>query len=48
MNPSVESFDCSCFDGRYVTGDITPEYLDALDAKAAAAKTAVKAAGADD
>ena len=47
MNPSVESFDCSCFDGRYVTGDITPEYLDALDAKAAAAKTAVKA-GADD
>ena len=48
MNPSVESFDCSCFDGRYVTGDITPEYLDALDAKAAAAKTAVKAAGSDD
>ena len=48
MNPSVESFDCSCFDGRYVTGDITPEYLDALDAKAVAAKTAVKAAGADD
>ena len=48
MNPSVESFDCSCFDGRYVTGDITPEYLDALDAKAAAAKTAAKAAGADD
>ena len=48
LNPAIPAFDCSCFDGRYVTGDITPEYLDALDAKAAAAKTAVKAAGADD
>ncbi|MBK7327032.1 amidophosphoribosyltransferase [Candidatus Propionivibrio aalborgensis] len=25
------SFDCSCFDGQYVTGDITTEYLDAIE-----------------
>ena len=23
----VTEFDCSCFDGKYVTGDVTPEYL---------------------
>ncbi len=26
-NPGIAAFDTSCFDGRYVTGDITPEYL---------------------
>ncbi|MDP2878405.1 MAG: amidophosphoribosyltransferase [Sulfuricella sp.] len=26
-NPAITSFDTSCFDGRYITGDITPEYL---------------------
>ncbi|MEO8411950.1 MAG: amidophosphoribosyltransferase, partial [Propionivibrio sp.] len=31
LNPSLRSFDCSCFDGQYVTGDVTPEYLDALE-----------------
>ena len=25
------SFDCSCFDGNYVTGDVTPEYLDDIE-----------------
>lgn len=48
MNPAVESFDCSCFDGRYVTGDVTPEYLDALDARAVAAKAAAKTPSSDD
>ncbi|MDP2830023.1 MAG: amidophosphoribosyltransferase [Sulfuricellaceae bacterium] len=24
---SIECFDTSCFDGKYITGDITPEYL---------------------
>jgi len=29
LNPSIiKSVDSSCFDGVYVTGDITPEYLD--------------------
>ncbi|HDX1087010.1 TPA: amidophosphoribosyltransferase [Pasteurella multocida] len=27
-NPSIQDFDCSVFTGIYVTGDITPEYLD--------------------
>ncbi|MDH4276222.1 MAG: amidophosphoribosyltransferase [Gammaproteobacteria bacterium] len=26
-NPKIQQFDASCFDGKYVTGDITPEYL---------------------
>jgi amidophosphoribosyltransferase len=26
-NPKLDEFDASCFDGRYVTGDITPAYL---------------------
>ena len=31
LNPSLRGFDCSCFDGQYVTGDVTPEYLDAIE-----------------
>ncbi|MDR0578685.1 MAG: amidophosphoribosyltransferase [Candidatus Accumulibacter sp.] len=31
INPRVTDFDCSCFDGRYVTGDITEAYLDAIE-----------------
>lgn len=27
-NPNIKAFDCSVFTGEYVTGDITPEYLD--------------------
>lgn len=27
MNPSITRFDCSCFDGEYVTGTVTEEYL---------------------
>jgi amidophosphoribosyltransferase len=30
-NPSIKSFEASCFDGIYVTGDITPEYLAELE-----------------
>ncbi|MGD9787922.1 MAG: amidophosphoribosyltransferase, partial [Sulfuricellaceae bacterium] len=26
-NGEIQSFDCSCFDGKYITGDVTPEYL---------------------
>ncbi|WOJ95693.1 amidophosphoribosyltransferase [Congregibacter brevis] len=32
-NPSVEAFDCSVFDGKYVTGDVDAAYLAALDAE---------------
>jgi amidophosphoribosyltransferase len=27
LNPAMSRFDASCFDGDYITGDITPEYL---------------------
>ena len=29
-NPALSSFEASCFDGNYITGDITPEYLEQL------------------
>ncbi len=29
-NPTIEDFDASCFDGCYVTGDITPQFLKGL------------------
>ncbi|WP_233234685.1 amidophosphoribosyltransferase [Bordetella sp. LUAb4] len=30
LNPAMSRFEASCFDGNYVTGDITPEYLERL------------------
>ena len=27
LNPAIKQFDASCFDGVYITGDVTPEYL---------------------
>lgn len=30
-NPKIETFDCSCFDGRYITGSVSDEYLDGLE-----------------
>ena len=30
LNPSLKQFEASCFTGNYVTGDITPEYLERL------------------
>ena len=30
----IEEFDTSCFSGEYVTGDVTPEYLERLQARA--------------
>ncbi|WP_444677417.1 amidophosphoribosyltransferase [Halomonas sp. E19] len=32
VNPHLEIFDCSVFDGRYITGDIDAGYLSALEA----------------
>ncbi|NML62348.1 amidophosphoribosyltransferase [Massilia sp. RP-1-19] len=31
VNPALQNFEASCFDGVYVTGDVTPEYLDRLE-----------------
>jgi amidophosphoribosyltransferase len=30
-NPQITNFDASCFDGKYITGDITAEYLDMVE-----------------
>lgn len=30
-NPSIEQFETSCFDGCYVTGDVTAAYLDGVE-----------------
>ncbi|MFC0338941.1 amidophosphoribosyltransferase [Kushneria avicenniae] len=39
INPELFEFDCSVFDGRYVTGDIDPDYLARLElARSDAAK----------
>jgi amidophosphoribosyltransferase len=32
-NPNIKSFDCSCFDGNYLTKDIDEPYLDNLEAQ---------------
>jgi amidophosphoribosyltransferase len=32
INPDIQNFEASCFDGHYITGDITESYLDALEA----------------
>jgi amidophosphoribosyltransferase len=31
INPALGKFDASCFDGQYVTGDVTAEYLDRIE-----------------
>jgi amidophosphoribosyltransferase len=30
-NPALTSFEASCFDGVYITGDVTLEYLDRIE-----------------
>jgi len=30
-NSAISEFDTSCFSGEYITGDVTPEYLDELE-----------------
>ena len=32
VDAAVQYFDASCFDGHYITGDITAEYLDTIEA----------------
>jgi len=31
VNPKLTQFEASCFDGKYITGDVSPEYLDRLE-----------------
>lgn len=37
-NPNIERFDTSVFDGEYITGDVSPDYLSALEKRRADAK----------
>src|SRR5947207_3126313 len=31
LNPAIKRFDCSCFDGVYVTGDVSEAYLESVE-----------------
>ncbi|MDO4725133.1 MAG: amidophosphoribosyltransferase, partial [Comamonadaceae bacterium] len=31
LSSALSDFDASCFDGRYITGDVTPDSIDALN-----------------
>ena len=38
LNPSLQFFETSCFDGHYITGDITVEYLNGVENQRSEAK----------
>jgi amidophosphoribosyltransferase len=33
LNPRIASFEASCFDGRYITGDVSDDDFAALEAQ---------------
>ena len=43
-NPNIKAFDCSCFDGKYVTGDISEAYLAKIESARADGKKGQKPA----
>jgi amidophosphoribosyltransferase len=43
-NPNIQAFDCSCFDGKYVTGDISEAYLAKIESARADGKKGQKPA----
>jgi amidophosphoribosyltransferase len=38
VNPKLKSFETSCFDGHYITGDVTSDYLHAIELRRDAAR----------
>jgi amidophosphoribosyltransferase len=38
VNPRLAHFETSCFDGHYVTGDVTSDYLEAIESRRGAAR----------
>ena len=38
VNPKLTSFETSCFDGNYITGDVTSDYLLAIESRRDAAR----------
>ena len=43
INPRLERFETSCFDGDYITGDVTRDYLQAIELRRDAARDAFEA-----
>jgi amidophosphoribosyltransferase len=37
LNPNLAGFEASCFDGHYITGDVSAEAVDAMAAQRALA-----------
>jgi amidophosphoribosyltransferase len=37
-NKDIDTFDCSCFDGQYVTGSVSNDYLDSLESSGRVSK----------
>jgi amidophosphoribosyltransferase len=49
VNPAIRRFEASCFDGCYITGDVTPEYLERIERRGedpAASREGEEGAGA--
>ncbi|GJL75315.1 MAG TPA: amidophosphoribosyltransferase [Nitrosomonas sp.] len=44
VNPVLSRFETSCFNGDYIAGNVTPEYLDTLEAKRNAEQTVSQSA----
>ncbi len=44
-NPAIHGFEASCFDGVYVTGDVSPAYLDRIERARLAPSPAQEGAG---
>ena len=44
LNPAIETFDAACFTGVYVGGDVSPEYLAALEISSRKRRGAPRAA----
>ena len=38
LNPKLTSFETSCFDGKYITGDVTSDYLNTIEVRRDAAR----------
>ncbi|MCM1511878.1 MAG: amidophosphoribosyltransferase [Oxalobacter formigenes] len=45
VNPAIRNFEASCFDGNYITGDVTPAYLDRLEMERLSRPSEVEEAG---
>jgi amidophosphoribosyltransferase len=46
-NPLLKDFEASCFDGKYITGDVTADYLSQLAFARDAARGDADGEGAD-